>query len=121
LAAWMQIFMLTAMLPLSEEDELFGRTRLNREHLKMFHARTTRTNVAYQVVRKAKALKEEIAEAIASKAVRRKLTQFRSGKAVVYGLPVAKDKKLAEPLECNACYHDPVDKASMLAHFYRAY
>ncbi|KAF2022979.1 hypothetical protein EK21DRAFT_81853, partial [Setomelanomma holmii] len=113
-----QMVMLTATLPPSEEDELFGRMHFDREQVKMFWAKTTRTNVAYQVIKTAKALKKEEAEAVVFKVVRRKLRQYRSGKVVVYGNSVAKlHKKLAEQLGCNAYYHDAVGKASMLADF----
>lgn len=112
-----QMVMLTATLPPSEEDELFGRMHFNREQVKMFRARTTRTNVAYQVIKTAKALKKEEAEAAVFKVVQQKLRRYRSGKVVIYGNSVAKVKKLAEQLGCNAYYHDAVGKASMLADF----
>jgi superfamily II DNA helicase RecQ len=109
--------MLTATLLPSEEDELFRRMHFNREQVKIFRARTTRTNVAYQFIKTAKALKKKEAEAVVLKAVRQKWRQYRSGKVVVYRNLVGKVKKLAEQLGCNAYYHDAVGKASMLADF----
>ena len=75
-AAETQMVMLTATLPPSEEEELFGRMHFNQEQVKMFRARTTRTNVAYKVIKIAKALKKEEAEAVVLKVVRRKLRQY---------------------------------------------
>ena len=49
--------------------------------------------------------------------VRRKRRQYKTGKIVIYGNSVAKVKKLAEELGCNAYFHDAVGKASMLADF----
>jgi hypothetical protein len=50
--------MLTATLPLSEEDELFRRMHFERDQVKIFRARTTRSNVAYRVIEIDKALKK---------------------------------------------------------------
>jgi hypothetical protein len=36
---------------------------------------------------------------------------------MIYGNSVAKIKKLAEPLACNAYFHNAVGKASILAGF----
>jgi superfamily II DNA helicase RecQ len=57
-AAETQIVMLTATLPPSEEDELFRRMHFERDQVKIFRARTTRSNVAYQVIGIDKALKK---------------------------------------------------------------
>jgi superfamily II DNA helicase RecQ len=62
-------------------------------------------------------LKKEEVEAVVAKIARRKVRQHRAGKVVIYGHSVAKVKKLAEQLACNAYYHDAVGKASMLADF----
>jgi superfamily II DNA helicase RecQ len=116
-AAETQIVMLTAMLPPGKEEELFRRMHLDREQVKVFRARTTRTNVAYRVVQVDKALKREEVEEVVVKMARRKIRQYKTGKIVIYGNSVAKVKKLAEQLRCNAYYHDVVGKASMLADF----
>jgi superfamily II DNA helicase RecQ len=116
-AAETQMVMLTATLPPSEEDELFRRMHFERDQVKIFRARTTRTNVAYRVVAVEEALREEEVEAAVVKMARRKVRQHRAGKVVIYGHSVAKVKKLAEQLACNAYYHDAVGKASMLADF----
>jgi hypothetical protein len=47
----MQIVMLIATLPLSEEGELFYCMHFNLEQVKMFRAPIARTNVAYYVVK----------------------------------------------------------------------
>jgi superfamily II DNA/RNA helicase len=83
----------------------------------MFRARTTRTNVAYRVVQVDKALRREEAEEVVVRMARRKRRQYKTGKIVIYGNSVAKVKKLAEGLGCNAYFHDAVGKASMLADF----
>jgi superfamily II DNA helicase RecQ len=116
-AAETQMVMLTATLPPSEEDELFRRMHFDREQVKMFRARTTRTNVAYRVVPVDKALRGEEVEEVVLKMARRKIRQYKTGKIVIYGNSVAKVKKLAEQLACNAYFHDAVGKASMLAGF----
>jgi superfamily II DNA/RNA helicase len=116
-AAETQIVMLTATLPPSEEDELFQRMHFSREQVKIFRARTTRTNVAYRVVAVEEALRKEEVEAVVVKIARRKVRQHQAGKVVIYGNSVTKVKKLAEQLACNAYYHDAVGKASMLADF----
>jgi hypothetical protein len=57
--------MLIATLPPSEEDELFRRMHFDQEQVKIFRARTTRTNIAYQVVLVDKALRgEEVEEVV---------------------------------------------------------
>jgi superfamily II DNA helicase RecQ len=112
-----QIVMLTATLPPSEEDELFRRMYFNKEQVKIFRAKTTRTNVAYRVIKIDKAMKREQAEAVVLKMARQKIRQYKTGKIVIYGNSVPKVKKLAEQLGCNAYFHDAVGKASMLAEF----
>ncbi|KAF1828107.1 hypothetical protein BDW02DRAFT_643578 [Decorospora gaudefroyi] len=89
-AAETQIVLLTATLPPSEEDEL-----------------TTQTN----------ALRREEVEEIVVRIARQKRRQYKTGKIVIYGNLVAKVKKLAEQLACNAYFHNAVGKASMLADF----
>ena len=71
-AAETQMVLLTATLPPSEEDELFRRMHFERDQVKMFRARTTRTNVAYRVVQVDKALRREEAEEVVVRMVRRK-------------------------------------------------
>jgi hypothetical protein len=39
--------MLTATLPPSEEDELFRQMHFKQDQVKIFQARTTRSNIAY--------------------------------------------------------------------------
>jgi hypothetical protein len=56
--------MLTATLPPSKEDELFRRMHFERDQVKIFWARTTRSNVAYQVIGIDKALKKQEVEAV---------------------------------------------------------
>jgi hypothetical protein len=46
-----QMVLLTATLPPSEEQELYRRMHFQSDRVKMFRARTTRTNVAYRVAR----------------------------------------------------------------------
>jgi RecQ family ATP-dependent DNA helicase len=116
-AAETQVVMLTATLPPCEEDELFQRMHFDREQVKMFRASTTRTNVAYRVVKVDKALRKEEVEAVVVNMARRKCRQYKAGKVVIYGNSVPKVKKLAERLGCNAYFHDAVGKASMLGEF----
>jgi hypothetical protein len=56
--------MLTATLPLSKEDELFRRMYFERDQVKIFRARMTRSNVAYRVIGIDKALKKQEVEAV---------------------------------------------------------
>jgi superfamily II DNA helicase RecQ len=116
-AAETQMVMLTATLPPSEEDELFRRMHFERDQVKIFRARTTRSNVAYQVIGIDKALKKQEVEAVVVNKARQKMRQYKSGKIVIYGNSVAKVKTLAEKFGCDAYYHDAVGKASMLADF----
>ena len=115
-AAETQIVMLTVTLPPSEEDELFRRMHFDPEQVKMFRAPTTRTNVAYRVVKVGKGAKQE-AEAAVMAMVRRKLSKYKAGKIVVYGNSVPKVKALAEKLGCQAYHHNAIGKASMLEAF----
>ncbi|KAF1828103.1 hypothetical protein BDW02DRAFT_618921 [Decorospora gaudefroyi] len=48
---------------------------------------------------------------------RQKRRQYKTGKIVIYSNLVAKVKKLAKQLACNAYFHNAVGKASMLADF----
>jgi superfamily II DNA helicase RecQ len=66
-AAETQMVMLTATLPPREEDELFQRMHFDREQVKIFQARTTQTNIAYQVIQVDRALKKEEVEAVVAK------------------------------------------------------
>jgi superfamily II DNA helicase RecQ len=116
-AAETQMVMLTATLPPSEEDELFRRMHFERDQGKIFRARTTRSNVAYQVIGIDKALKKQEVEAVVVNKARQKMRQYKSGKIVIYGNSVAKVKTLAEQLGCDAYFHDAIGKASMLADF----
>jgi hypothetical protein len=63
-AAKTQMVMLTATLPLSEEDKLFWRVYVERDQVALFWAETARTNIAYQVVRVGKAAKKKEVEEI---------------------------------------------------------
>jgi hypothetical protein len=62
--------MLIATLPPSEEDELFQWMYFNKEQVKIFRAKITRTNVAYRVIKIDKAMKREQAEAVVLKMAR---------------------------------------------------
>jgi superfamily II DNA helicase RecQ len=116
-AAETQMVMLTATLPPSEKDELFRRMHFERDQVKIVQARTTRTNVAYQVIRVDKGLQKQEVETVVVNKVQQKMRQYKSGKIVIYGNSVAKVKTLAEKFSCDAYYHDAVGKASMLANF----
>jgi superfamily II DNA helicase RecQ len=116
-AAETQIVMLTAMLPPSEEGELFRRMHFDPEQVKMFRAATARTNVAYRVVKVGKEAKRQEVEATVLAMVRRKRRKYKAGKIVVYGNSVPKVKALAEKLGCQAYHHAAVGKASMLEAF----
>jgi superfamily II DNA helicase RecQ len=112
-----QIVMLTATLPLSEEDELFRRMYVKRDEVDLFRAETARTNVAYRVIRVGKAAKKKEVEEMVLGMVQQKLRKHKTGKVVVYGNLVPKVKELAKKLDCHAYYHKAVGKASMLEEF----
>jgi superfamily II DNA helicase RecQ len=116
-AAETQMVMLTATLPPTEEDELFQRMHFTRDQVKLFRAPTTRTNVAYRVIRVGRRIKAKEMEAMVMRMVRQKLRKFRSGKMVIYGHSVPKVKELAKKLDCHAYHHHAVGKESMLADF----
>jgi superfamily II DNA helicase RecQ len=116
-AAETQMVMLTATLPPSEENELFRRMHFERDQVKIFQARTTRSNVAYQVIGIDKVLKKQKVEAVVVNKARQKMQQYKLGKIVIYGNSVAKVKTLAEKFSCDAYYHNAVGKVSMLANF----
>jgi superfamily II DNA helicase RecQ len=63
-AAETQMVMLTVMLLPSEEDELFRRMHFERDQVKIVWARTTRTNVVYQVMRVDKGLQKQEVEIV---------------------------------------------------------
>jgi superfamily II DNA helicase RecQ len=116
-AAETQIVILTATLPPSEKDELFRQMHFERDQVKIVRARTTQTNVAYQVIRVDKRLQKQEVETVVVNKVRQKMRQYKSGKIIIYGNSVAKVKTLAEKFGCDAYYHNAVGKASMLANF----
>jgi superfamily II DNA helicase RecQ len=109
--------MLTATLPLSEEDELFRRMYVEREQVDLFRAETARTNVAYRVIRVGKAAKKKEVEEMVLGMVRQKLRKYKASKIVVYSNSVLKVKELAKKLDCYAYHHKAVGKASMLEEF----
>jgi superfamily II DNA helicase RecQ len=109
--------LLTATLPLSKEKELFQRMHFELEQVKMFRAPTTRTNIAYQVVRVERKRKRQEVEAIVLKVVKQKLHKYKAGKVVVYCNSVSKVKALAEKLYCHAYHHNTISKASILEDF----
>jgi superfamily II DNA helicase RecQ len=116
-AAETQMVMLTATLPPSEEDELFGRMYVEREQVALFRAATARTNVAYRVIRVGKAAKKKEVDEMVLRMVRQKLGKHKKGKVVVYSNSVAKVKELAAKLHCHAYHHKVVGKGSMLEDF----
>jgi superfamily II DNA helicase RecQ len=116
-AAETQMVMLTATLPPSEKNKLFRRMHFEQNQVKIFWARTTRSNIAYQVIGIDKALKKQEVEAVVVNKAWQKMQQYKSGKIVIYGNSVAKVKTLAEKFSCDAYYHNAVGKASMLADF----
>lgn len=68
-----QMVMLTATLPPSEEDELFRRMYFDREQVTLLRARTTRTNIAYKVMKTSRTTKQEEVEAVVLKVVRQRV------------------------------------------------
>ena len=116
-AAETQMVLLSATLPPTEEDELFRRMHFTRDQVKMHRAPTTRTNVAYRVVRVGRVVKKKELEAMVAGVVAQKGRKFKTGKIVIYGNSVPKVKALAARLGCNAYYHDAVGKAEILADF----
>jgi hypothetical protein len=65
--------MLTATLPLSEENKLFRRMHFKQNQVKIFQARTTRSNMAYRVIGIDKALKKQEVEAVIVNKARQKI------------------------------------------------
>jgi superfamily II DNA helicase RecQ len=116
-AAETQIVMLTATLPPSKKNKLFRRMHFEQDQIKIFQARTTRNNIAYQVIEIDKALKKQEVEAVVVNKARQKMQQYKSGKIIIYGNSVAKVKTLAEKFSCDTYYHNAVGKASILANF----
>jgi superfamily II DNA helicase RecQ len=116
-AAQTQMVLLTATLPPSEEDALYRRMHFEREQVKMFRAATTRSNIAYRVVRVGKAVKAKEVEEMVVKLVQQKRRKYRTGKIVVYSSSVARVKELAQKIGCQAYYHDAVGKAGVLEAF----
>ncbi|KAK7178083.1 hypothetical protein PSPO01_15863 [Paraphaeosphaeria sporulosa] len=116
-AAEMQMVLLTATLPPSEEDELFRRMHFDADQVKVFRAETARTNVAYRVIKVGRAARKQEVEELVLGVVRQKLRRYKKGKVVVYGNSVRKVQELAQQLGCHAYYHDAVGKASMLEDF----
>ncbi|PSN58516.1 P-loop containing nucleoside triphosphate hydrolase protein, partial [Corynespora cassiicola Philippines] len=116
-AAQTQMVLLTATLPPSEEDELFRRMHFERGQVKMFREATTRTNVAYRVVRVGRRTKREEVQSTVVRMVQQKLREYRTGKVIVYGNSKPKVRAVAESLGCQAYHADAVGRASMLAEF----
>lgn len=114
--AEVQMVLLTATLPPSEEDELYRRMHFDRGRVKQFRARTTRVNVAYRVVQVEGARGREQEEAVVD-FIREKTERVQSGRVVVYGNTVGKVQRIAQALGCTAYYHEAIGKASMLKEF----
>jgi superfamily II DNA helicase RecQ len=72
-AAKTQIVILTATLPPSEENKLFRRMHFERDQVKIVRARTTQTNVAYQVMRVDKRLQKQEVETVVVNKVQQKM------------------------------------------------
>lgn len=94
-----QMVLMTATLPPSQEAELWNRMRWNGDQVQLFRAGTTRKNVAYRVVFIGAARDEcnPIVEAI-----EQKMEQYPEGKIVIYCHSVRKSQDLAEHLGCAA-------------------
>jgi len=112
-----QMVLLTATLPPTEEDELYRRMHFKRDQVKMFREPTTRTNVAYRVVRVGRSVRRKEVESRIVGIVRRKLRKYKTGKVIVYGNSKPKVTALAKQLGCQAYHSEAVGKASMLAGF----
>lgn len=87
------------------------------EQVKMFRARTTRSNIAYQVVWVRRTAKAKDVEAMVLGSVRQKRGKYQTGKIVVYSDSAGRVKELAGELRCQAYYHDAVGKSSVLEEF----
>jgi superfamily II DNA or RNA helicase len=114
-AAETQMVLLTATLPPAEEDELYRRMHYERKQVKMCRQPTTRTNVAYQIIKIGRSAKKKEVESMVAKTVQQKMRKYRTGKLIVYGNSKPKVKALAEQLDCHAYHADAVGKTSMLA------
>jgi superfamily II DNA helicase RecQ len=86
-----------------------------RKQVKMCRQLTTRTNVAYQIIKISWSAKKKEVESMVVKTVQQKMRKYRTGKLIVYGNLKLKVKTLAEQLDYYAYHADAVGKASMLA------
>jgi len=115
--AEMQMVLLTAMLPLSKEEELYRRMYFKKEQVKKFRARTARVNVAYQVVDISRVERRGDKEKMVLGLIDKQFQRYATGKVVVYCNTVPKVKRIAEGFGCNAYHHHAIEKDSMLKDF----
>jgi len=111
LVAEIQMIMLTATLPPSEEGEFLRRKMMPPEVVTTFRAPTTRQNVRYQVV-EADGRGVEADEQVV-RLMKQKLAQYPTGKIIVYVASISRVKRVAERLECKAYYPDVDDKSQV--------
>ncbi|KAF2008251.1 P-loop containing nucleoside triphosphate hydrolase protein, partial [Aaosphaeria arxii CBS 175.79] len=112
-----QMVLLTATLPPREEDHLFRRMHFDRDEVKIFRAATTRITISYRAIPIGKEVRKRAVEGIPSRMIQQKSTRYRTGKIVIYGNSVAKVKRLAQEVGCDAYHHDAAGKASMVEAF----
>ena len=108
--------LLTATLPPSKEQELWKRMHYQAEHVHMFRARTTRSNVRYQIMVDSNRKQPEQEEFV-MRLVQQKARRWPQGKLIVYCNSVKKSKRLAELMECPVYHHHAPEKPERLQQF----
>ena len=109
--------MLTATLPPSEEEELYRRMYVEKEHVQIFRASTVRKNVAYRVIDISGIGRKRDKEKMVLGLIQKNIRKHSTGKVVVYSNTVPKAKTIAESLGCDAYHHHAVGKEHMLDDF----
>ena len=117
MAAGTQMVMLTATLPPSEEEELYRRMYVEKEHVQIFRASTVRKNVAYRVIDISGIGRKRDKEKMVLGLIQKNIRKHSTGKVVVYSNTVPKAKTIAESLGCDAYHHHAVGKEHMLDDF----
>ncbi|KAL8740051.1 MAG: hypothetical protein Q9190_007204 [Brigantiaea leucoxantha] len=113
-----QIIMLTATLPVSQEETLWQRMRFDSERVLKFRARTTRANIAYSVVTiKGNGRGKDKNEEVVRLARVKKQQMVGDGKMIVYCSSVARVRQIAVELECNDYYHHSKSKEEKMKRF----
>ena len=112
-----QIVLLTATLPRESESLLCQRMYLDSHTIQWFRSRTSRTNVAYQVIEIGASGPSRDPREQMIQWIQQRVRQIHEGKAVIYANTIATVQQIAHELQCPAYYSKAVDKPGMLASF----